>query len=218
VGEAVAGATPVAHPFLTKRCKTTSSGVAPLPLRRCRATNELAKSLGMGPQRRPTGMGRGWGGCRGGSGGVDVPRIRQLAAADDPQVRAGSALPSGSPPATCRPDLRRRPRCEHLVELPALEVAHLGQRWVSDNLLDAAAQCGVRHCQSVDRAGIPGCRCQRRRQAGGSPTFQGQQGDPPRVPRPRRGPRSRRPLKQAISGSTWRRGEAPSARGCPVSC
>src|SRR5215216_4667918 len=55
------------------------------------------------------------------------------------------------------------------MELPALEVAHLGQRRGAHDLFDAAAQRGARHWQSVDRAGYwagdvareRACRCPR---------------------------------------------------------
>jgi hypothetical protein len=80
--------------------------------------------------------GRGWDGggmdAEVGADWVDVPHIRQLAAADDPQI---------GPVLLCLQD-RRLPLAgqifegvrveESLVELPALEVAQLGQGCVSD--------------------------------------------------------------------------------------
>jgi hypothetical protein len=48
------------------------------------------------------------------------------------------------------------------MELAPLEVAHLGERRVADDLLDAAAQLGARHWRRVDRAEILGGRCRRR--------------------------------------------------------
>jgi hypothetical protein len=48
------------------------------------------------------------------------------------------------------------------VELSTLKLAHVAQRRVADDLLDAAAQLGARHWRRVDRAEILGGRCRRR--------------------------------------------------------
>ena len=42
---------------------------------------------------------------------------------------------------------------QRLVELAPLEVAHLGERRVSDDLFDAAAQLRASHWERLDRAG-----------------------------------------------------------------
>jgi len=40
---------------------------------------------------------------------------------------------------------------QRLVELAPLKLVELGERWVADDPLDAAAQLGARHRQSLDR-------------------------------------------------------------------
>ena len=91
-------------------------------------------------------------------GGGCFEELLELVAADDPHVR---------PILLCLQD-RRLPlprqileafRVEqHLVELPALKLAHFAERRVADYLPDAAAQRGAGHWWSLDRAGIWGVR------------------------------------------------------------
>ena len=69
--------------------------------------------------------------------------------------RPGAAAGS-SPPANRRQPLPRQVLEavgleQRLVELAPLRIVHFGQRRVADDLLDAAAQLGARHWQSLDR-------------------------------------------------------------------
>jgi hypothetical protein len=70
---------------------------------------------------------------------------RSFSRCSRPAASASSALPSRWPPATSRAGPRNSPPRATPRELAELLVAHLAQRRIDDDLLDAAAERGARH-------------------------------------------------------------------------
>jgi ATP-dependent DNA ligase len=80
---------------------------------------------------------------------------RELVGANDPQIgRVLLCLQDRRPPLT-RKILEAVGSEQRLLELAALEVAHVAERRVGDHHPDAAAERGARHWWSLDRAEVP---------------------------------------------------------------